>query len=304
MTVRLLLLFYDGHVPDSQLLRQLFDAFKSRAVERRVDKLQIRNSFSAADTLRVNGIYKRIQYPVWDVPDTPGGQRRIKVHGFCAGKIVHVLQQRNHALCRLRRHLAAVGAVDLIAVVFRRVVAGRNADAEAAVQMAHGKTQRRNRLKAGVEIGCDAVGRKNCCRFTGKNIALDAAVMADGNGLRQIRLIEILCNCLRCAADHIDIHPVRARAEHAAQACRTKLQIAVERVGDLLCIRLHRIQFRTQFRLQSLLRKPLLVSFFCQFHICKPPFFSVICVYAYAGLPPMAFGTDAPDSISGRYQSS
>lgn len=86
MTVRLLLLFYDGHVPDSQLLRQLFDAFKSRAVERRVDKLQIRNSFSAADTLRVNGIYKRIQYPVWDVPDTPGGQRRIKVHGFALAK--------------------------------------------------------------------------------------------------------------------------------------------------------------------------------------------------------------------------
>ena len=74
---------------------------------------------------------------------------------------------------------------------------------------------------------------KTAAASRAKTSPLDAAVMADGNGLRQIRLIEILCNCLRCAADHIDIHPARARAEHAAQACRTKLQIAVERVGDL-----------------------------------------------------------------------
>ncbi len=223
MTVRLLLLLYDGHVPDAELLRQLFDAFKSRAVERRVDKLQIRNSFSAADTLRVNGIYKRIQYPVWDVPDTPGGQRRIKVHGFCAGKIVHVLQQRNHALCRLRRHLTAVGAVDLIAVVFRRVVAGRNADAEAAVQVTHGEAQRRDRLEPGIEVRRDAVGGEDCGSLAGEDVALNAAVMANGDGLRQLRLIEILCNCLRRAADHVNIHPIRACAEHAAQTRRAEL---------------------------------------------------------------------------------
>ena len=44
--------------------------------------------------------------------------------------------------------------------------------------------------------------------------------MADGDGLRQVRLVEIVGDRLRRAADDIDIHPVRARAQNAAQAGR------------------------------------------------------------------------------------
>ena len=69
-------------------------------------------------------------------------------------------------------------------------------------------------------MNLDAVGSEDRCSLTGENVTLDAAVMADGDGLRQVRLVEIVGDRLRRAADHVNIHPIRACAEHAAQSSR------------------------------------------------------------------------------------
>ena len=271
MAVRLLLLLDDGHVPDAELLRELSDAFESRAVERRIDELQIRNAVAAADALGIDGVYERVQHLVRDIPDAAGGERGVKVLCSCGREIVHLLQQRDHALGGLGRHLAAVGTIDLVAVVGRGVVAGRHADAKAAVQMPHGKAQGRDRLEPGIEIRRDAVGSEDRCSLPGENVTLDAAVMADGDGLRQVRLVEIVGDRLRRAADDVDIHPVRARAQNAAQTGRAELQIAVKGVSDLVRVVLHGGKLLPQLRVQRLLRTPVLISLFRKFHICIPP---------------------------------
>ena len=95
--------------------------------------------------------------------------------------------------------------------------------------------------------------------------------MADGDGLRQVRLVEIVGDRLRRAADDVDIHPVRARAQNAAQTGRSELQIAVKRVGDLVRVVLHGGKLLPQLRVQRLLRTPVLISLFRKFHICIPP---------------------------------
>ena len=273
MAVRLLLLLDDGHVPDPELCRQLFDAFQSRAVERRIDELQIRDPRTVADALSIDRVHKCVQNLVRNIPDRPRGEGRAKPGNLCARKIIHAIQQLDHALCRLRRHLAAVGAIDLIAVIFRRIVAGRHADAKPAVQMAHRKAQRRHRLQPGIEIGRDAVRGKHRRRLAREDIALDAAVVADGNRLRQISLVQIRRDRLCGTADDIEIHPVRPGAEDAAQAGRAELQIAVKRVGDLLLVALHRGKLLPQLGFQIPLRAPLGIACICKFHGSIPPVF-------------------------------
>ncbi len=138
-----------------------------------------------------------------------------------------------YGIRRLERDLAAVGTVDLVAVVGGGVVARRNAHARPAAVIAHRPAQRGCRLQARIEIGGHAVGGKHTRGLAREARRADAAVVGNGAAQRQSRRLEVSGKSLRRAADNVNIHAVRARAEHAAQSAGAEGKVTVKAVLDL-----------------------------------------------------------------------
>ena len=63
----------------------------------------------------------------------------------------------------------------------------------------------------------DAVCGEDRRGLARKHLGADAAVVGNGGTLRQLRAVQIVGNGLCGAADDVDVHAVRARAENAAQ---------------------------------------------------------------------------------------
>ena len=231
VAVRLFLLRHHRHMGDAQLCQQLFHAFQTGAVQRSVHQLQVGGACPIAHTLGIDGIHKVVQTFLAAVLDLALGKGDIKVRRLY-GKAVHRFNGGKNFCCHLKGDLAAVCTVDLVAVVLGRVVAGGDADARAAAVVPHRPAQRRSRFQTGINIGLDAVCRKDSCGFAGKHIALDTAVVADGNFLRQVGGIQVVGKALRSFADVVDIHPVGASTDDAPQTAGAEFQLPVEPVGD------------------------------------------------------------------------
>ena len=132
----------------------------------------------------------------------------------------------------LRRDLAAVRAVDLVAVVFGWIVTCRDDNAAARAKIAHRERKRGCRHQAGINVHANAVRGKNSCRSLGKETGVDAAVISYGDGRRGKMRLEIIGIALRGLADGENIHAVCAGADHAAQPAGTEFQLAVKAVLD------------------------------------------------------------------------
>ena len=133
-------------------------------------------------------------------------------------------------------------------------------DPGAAVQGAHrvGKHGRGDELR--VKVDLYAVRRKHARRRARKHIGLDARIVGDGDGgFFEIR-VEIVRKPLRRLVDGVDVHAVRARADHAAQPRRAEFQIFVETVEDLLIVSFNCFQLRQQVLVRCCLFTPKVVK--------------------------------------------
>ena len=104
----------------------------------------------------------------------------------------------------------------------------------------------------------------------GKNIALQAAVVADGHGLGAFLGLDPVCQALRSLTDDINIHTVGASAQNAAQTSRAKLQSHRKAVLDLFVISLDLGQFRLQICVFQIGSHPALI--FIQIHLAHLTF--------------------------------
>ncbi len=144
------------------------------------------------------------------------------------GYLINVFQ---NDLGSSQSKLAAVGAVNLVAVVFGGVVAGGDNDTRAAFKSPYGVGKHRRRHKLAVDMYLYAVCRKNGGGFLSENVGLYAAVVSDSHrGICRESFVNIVRETLRCSAYSIDVHSVGACADNSAQSARTEFKIAVESV--------------------------------------------------------------------------
>ena len=96
----------------------------------------------------------------------------------------------------------------------------------------------------------DAVSGTNTGSFPGKHIALDAAVIANGDRERISGGFQIVAKTLGDLADHINVHTVRASTENTPESAGTEFQIHVKAVIDLFGIfdRIQIFQFLDKVR--------------------------------------------------------
>ncbi len=169
-----------------------------------------------------------------------------------AGEDVHMVYLLQHRVSGFGGHLAAVVAIDLIAVVLGRVVTGRYHYAGLAVELPHRKGEHGGGHQLGIQVDMYPVGRQHRRRFPREQVGLDAAIIGDGNLGLLVFFVDIIRQALGGAPDGIYVHPVHTGSNHSAEPCGAEFQFPVEAVVDFLRGILDILQFLCQVRVLQL----------------------------------------------------
>ena len=94
--------------------------------------------------------------------------------------------------------------------------------------------------------------------------------MGDGYLFGQAGRIEVVRQPLRCLAHGVEVHPVRARADHAAQAAGAEFQIAVKAVRDGVGVARDGDELGFDGVVQIRLGKPAVIEVVCIVHGVSP----------------------------------
>lgn len=155
--------------------------------------------------------------------------------------------------------------IDLITVVLAGVVRSRDHDTRRGVQIAGRKRHSRHRHQDGPDIDLDAIGREHSGGHFCKHIALDAAVIADGNGLGAALGLDPVGKALGSLAHNIHVHAVGTGADHTAQTGSAELKGNGKTILNGSVIVLNRFQLRLQVGVIQVGSKPTAVHFFIHF---------------------------------------
>ena len=230
VSVRLFLFGNNGHLGHAHPVQQHFYRLQTAAVQWRVDQLQA--GYIIARAQCQYGVHKVGQAPVVDGHDAAIGNCLVIIRQSGAVEVIVPANGIQHLVGCFQGNLAAVGAVDLVAVVLGGVMAGCYADACAAAQVPYRPGQGRGGFQAGIEIGGDAVGGQHPGCFPAEQFAFVAAVMGKGYLFGQTGSVEVIGQALGGPADGVQVHPVGAGADDAPQAAGAELQVPVKTVAD------------------------------------------------------------------------
>lgn len=183
-------------------------------MERGVDDAERRAVLARGDLERL--LYVTVKNSLGNPLHQPLIQSSIERHRFYAIEAVDGVDGRLDGLRRLDGNLAAVGAVDLIAVVCRGVVRSGDVDAGRAIQLADGETQCGRGLDALKQIGFNAVACEHLSHPTHKLLGTVTRIPAKRNRRPIKRVIQVIGKTLRGLTDGIDIKPVGTESELAA----------------------------------------------------------------------------------------
>ena len=227
---------------DAELRQRLRHELVAAAVERRIDKREIvRDLFDGLVIVdHAHDVCHEFLIAVRaNERDEPGGDRLVIVHGPHAGEDVDFGELRCDRGGVLRRQLRAVGPVDLVAVVFLRIVAGGDIDARLTAVFAHGEGKLRRGAQSFKQVDLHSVCRHDAGGGAGKLLRVVAAVHADGDAARfRLRALgaDHIGEALRCPADDVPVHIVQPDIHCAAQSRRAEFQRTVKAAFDLLFV--------------------------------------------------------------------
>ena len=264
--IRCFLLRHHRHMGRTQLGQQFFYALQAGAVQRGVHQLELLNAGAIANALVIYSLYKIIQAFVVNAHNAACLHTGFIIHQLYAVKAVHFFDCSQNFICHFQRDLAAIGAIHFIAVVLGRVVAGCNADACPAAQIAHRPGKCGRGLQPRVHAGGNAVCRQHAGSFAGEQFAVIAAVMRNGDLFGQVGRVQVIGQALGGLAHRVQVHAVGARPQHTAQAAGAKFQVTVKTVRDSGIIPGNAVQFFRHSGIQFRLGQPTVIQFFRCIH--------------------------------------
>ena len=281
ISVRLFLFFYYCDVGKTRLLQRAEHRLQARAVQRRVDNSAasvhgsrrsclpgrlIRCSRSAQHGLRLYRLHKRSVNLFPDVMNQAFFHAFFKAYLLHIRKDVKLLNFRENLTRRFRGDLAAVRTVYLVAVVFRRIVGSSHHDARRAAKLPHRKRKAGRGHELRINMRLNAVGREHAAGCAGKEIRLDAGVIAhrDFSHFRRESAVHVIGEPLGGLRHRINVHPVRPGANHAAKAAGPESEIPVKGVLDFCVIARDGLKLRRDVRV--LFRDLVFPRFVC-FHV-------------------------------------
>ena len=263
VAVRVLLLGHDGDVGDADVPQNMGDRHEAGAVQRAVDQLEAGSlADTRADGACLDGGVEGVDAILADILDQALRHAVLKGNQLGTGQDVGFLNFGVNDVSGLIGHLAAVRAVGLVAVVLGRVMAGCDHDARVAVVVAGGKAQRGNRHQGLIDADFNAVCGQHLSGCFGKEVALDTAVIADGNGLAAALRLDPVGKALGRLTDNINIHAVGASADDAAQTGGAELQGHGKAVLNGGIVTLNAFQLGLEVCVIQLGSQPTVIHFF------------------------------------------
>ena len=260
VAVGVLLLGHDGDIGDAHIVEHMGHGHKAGAVQRAVHQLQAGSlAQTRAHLTCLNGIVQSLFAVIAHKADHAVLHALGKGDVLCAGEHIGLLDLVVDDGGGVIGHLAAVGAVGLVAVVLGGVMRSGDHDARIALIVTGGKAQGRDRHQSIINAHLDAVCGQNAGGSLGKDVALQAAVVADGHGLIAALGLDPVCQTLGGLTHDVDVHAVGASAQHAAQAGGTELQCNGKAVLDLVVVPLDLGQLRLQICVLQIRCQPALI---------------------------------------------
>ena len=222
-------LLFDGHdIGHADPLEHSGHALQADAVERGVDDAERRAVLSRGDLERL--LYVTVENTLGNPLHQPLVQGPIERHRPYAIEAVDGVDGRLDGFRRFDGDLAAVGAVDLVAVICRGVVRSGDVDAGRAAQGADCEAERGRGLDAFEQIGFDSVAGEHPSD-TSHELLRPMTCIATKCDRRVLKsAIQVILQALRSLADGIDVQTVGAETELAAQAAGAKLKVAKKRI--------------------------------------------------------------------------
>ena len=201
------------------------------------------------DTQAVNTIQEGLYQAFRNVFDEAFFHTFFEGYVFYTGEDVgfgHIIQNNSSSV---RVQLAAIRAVSFVAVIFCRVVACSDNDTCFAFQLANRIGQNRNRHQFREDAYFDAVCSENASGFFCENIAVDTAVITDGNGIAFVGVIQVVSHSLSSLTNGVDVHTVSAHAQNTAKTCGTEFQALIEAFHDFFVVAFDAFQFSSKSRI-------------------------------------------------------
>ena len=163
--------------------------------------------------LPLHCLHKGGIYFLGDVSDTAAFQECIKTALENIFKNIQFFNFSKDLRRRFGGNLAAIGAIDLVAVVLTGVMGCRDHDTGRAAQIPGCKGDRGHRHQCWPDVNQHPICRKNRRYRLCKHIAFDAAVIADGNRWFRVLLLQAVHQALGCFGHGIDIHSIGSGAD-------------------------------------------------------------------------------------------
>ena len=195
-------------------------ALQTDAVERGVDDVKRRAVLARGDLERL--LYVTVKNTLGNPLHQPLIQGSIERHLLYAIEAVDGVDGRLDGLRRLDGDLAAVGSVDLVAVVCRGIVRRGDVDAGRTAQGADGEAECGRGLNALEQIRLDSVFGENLSDSTHKLLGTVTGIAAEGDGRVLKGAIQVIRQALRSLTDGIDVQTVGPETDFAAQSTGAK----------------------------------------------------------------------------------
>ena len=240
VAVRVLLLGDNGNVVNADVMEHPGHGHQAGAVQGGVDQLEPGGLAQAGPHgPGLDGIVQGFLAVLAHILDHAGGQTFLKRNQLGPFQHVGFLNFRIDNGGGIVGHLAAVGAIGLVAVVLGGVVRSGDHNTGVGPIVAGGKAQCGHGHQCVIDPYPDAVG----CQHTGsgfrKDIGIDTAVIGNGNQLIAALGFDPIGKALGGLTDHIDIHPVGARTQNAPESGGTEFQGDRKPILDLVLVPLN-----------------------------------------------------------------
>ena len=132
-----------------------------------------------------------------------------------------------------RQYLCAIVPISLVAIVFARVVAGRNVHARLAAEVTNSERDLRGGAQIVEKIDLDPIGGEDVGHRFCKQTTVVAAIVPyhDGNLLTIGEILkQIVGKSLCCSSYNINVHTIGSGSHDATESSRSKFQRAIESI--------------------------------------------------------------------------
>ena len=223
------LFLHHRHIPVAALRQNPGHRHQACAVQGAVDNGRVPSGFLAEkhgllfDRLQEGG-----EHLVRDVLNDAVFQGSVKIPPVYVGKNIQLLDLPQHLRSGLARNLAAVGSVDLVAVVLAGIVGSGYHNARVGSQIPGGKGHGGYRIQPGPQPNPNAGSGEHRRRCLCEHIGFQPGIIADDHRRSGNVCFQVVCQTLGGLGHGVHIHPVGSGAQNSPKASGAESQVSIK----------------------------------------------------------------------------